>query len=337
MENIQENFQDLVEQQNEEEVLLSDNSFRYTIFPIIHHDLWEMYIKAKASFWSVEEIDLSKDIADWEGMTSNERIYIKHVLAFFAASDTLVNMNLLENVTRIVKIPEANYFYTFQMAVENIHSETYSMLIDTYIRESEEKAFLFNAISTLPAIKKKADWTLKYIQDKSISFGELIVVFIAVEGILFSSSFAALFWLKQRNKMPGLTFSNELISRDEGLHCEFACLLFNRYIVNKPSQERCLEILKSAVDLEIDFTKDAVPVSLLGMSCENMCTYIKFVANRWALEIGLPKPYTDNITNPFPFMEAISLEGKTNFFEKRVGEYRKFGNGDNSFTLDADF
>jgi len=263
---------------------------------------------------------------------------VSHVLAFFAASDGIVNENLVERFMQEVQVPEARCFYGFQIAIENIHSEMYSLLIDTYIRDAAEKDKLFNAIETIPAIKRKADWALKWINANNASFAERIIAFAAVEGIFFSGSFAAIFWLKKRGLMPGLTFSNELISRDEGLHCDFACLLF-KHLVNKPSQDRIYEIIKDAVEIECEFLTEALPVALIGMNCDLMVQYIKFVADRLLVELECEKVY--KTSNPFDFMEAISLEGKTNFFEKRVGEYQKMGvmgkKEDNKFTLDADF
>merc|ERR1739838_455930 len=285
-----------------------------------------------------EEIDLASDLRDWEGLKDDEKHFIKHVLAFFAASDGIVNENLVERFMQEIQIPEARCFYGFQIAIENIHSEMYSQLIATYIKEKNERDKLFNAIENFPAIKKKAVWALRWINANNASYAERVVAFAAVEGIFFSGSFAAIFWLKKRGLMPGLTFSNELISRDEGLHTDFACLLF-KHIVNKPGKERVLEIVKDAVDIECEFLTDALPVALIGMNNELMTQYIKFVADRLLMELDCDKYY--NAVNPFDFMEIISLEGKTNFFEKRVGEYQKMGvmgsKEDNKFTLDADF
>lgn len=320
------------------EPLLRDNPKRFVVFPIVYHDIWSMYKKAEASFWTVEEVDLSKDLADWEKLTNDERYFIKHVLAFFAASDGIVNENLVERFSQEVQVTEARCFYGFQIAIENVHSEMYSMLIETYVHEPEEKEFLFNAIETMPCVKKKADWALNWISSKTASFGERIIAFAAVEGIFFSGSFASIFWLKKRGLMPGLTFSNELISRDEGLHCDFACLMF-KHLVQKPSEERIVEIISEAVKIEQEFLTDALPVSLLGMNCDLMSNYIEFVADRLLLELNCNKIYKTK--NPFSFMELISLEGKTNFFEKKVGEYQKCGvmsdRLDNVFTTEADF
>lgn len=320
------------------EPLLKENPRRFVIFPIQFHDIWQMYKKAEASFWTVEEVDLSKDLADWEKLKSGEKHFISHVLAFFAASDGIVNENLVERFSQEVQVTEARCFYGFQIAMENVHSEMYSLLIDTYVRDSKERDYLFNAIDNLPCVKKKADWALNWISSQKANFGERVVAFAAVEGIFFSGSFASIFWLKKRGLMPGLTFSNELISRDEGLHTDFACLMF-KYLVQKPSQERVIEIIREAVVIEQEFLTKALPVDLLGMNCDLMSQYIEFVADRLLLELGIDKIY--NTKNPFSFMEFISLEGKTNFFEKKVGEYQKWGvmanRLDNVFTLDADF
>ncbi|EPY75596.1 ribonucleotide reductase M2 polypeptide isoform 1 [Camelus ferus] len=322
----------------EDEPLLRENPRRFVIFPIEYHDIWQMYKKAEASFWTAEEVDLSKDIQHWEALKPEERYFISHVLAFFAASDGIVNENLVERFSQEVQITEARCFYGFQIAMENIHSEMYSLLIDTYIKDSKEREFLFNAIETMPCVKKKADWALRWIGDKEATYGERVVAFAAVEGIFFSGSFASIFWLKKRGLMPGLTFSNELISRDEGLHCDFACLMF-KHLVHKPSEQRVKEIIVNAVRIEQEFLTEALPVKLIGMNCILMKQYIEFVADRLMLELGFSKIF--RVENPFDFMENISLEGKTNFFEKRVGEYQRMGvmssPTENSFTLDADF
>lgn len=320
------------------EPLLKDNPQRFVIFPIQYDDIFAMYKKAVASFWTVEEVDLSKDIADWDKLKDDERHFISHVLAFFAASDGIVNENLVERFCQEVQVPEARCFYGFQIAMENIHSEMYSLLINTFVRDSEEQARLFNAIETVPCIKKKADWALRYISHETASYAERIIAFAAVEGIFFSGSFASIFWLKKRGLMPGLTFSNELISRDEGLHTDFACLMY-KHLVGKLSEERVKFIIADAVKIEQEFLTDALPVNLIGMNCVLMSQYIEFVADRLLMELGCSKTY--NVENPFDFMENISLEGKTNFFEKRVGEYQKCGvmssPDQRSFTLDADF
>ncbi|KAM9315732.1 ribonucleoside-diphosphate reductase subunit M2 isoform 2-T2 [Gastrophryne carolinensis] len=322
----------------QDEPLLRENPHRFVIFPIQYHDIWQMYKKAEASFWTAEEVDLSKDLLHWESLKEEERWFISHVLAFFAASDGIVNENLVERFSQEVQVTEARCFYGFQIAMENIHSEMYSLLIDTYIKDPKEREFLFNAIETLPCVKRKAEWALRWISCKNSTYGERVVAFAAVEGIFFSGSFAAIFWLKKRGLMPGLTFSNELISRDEGLHTDFACLMF-KHLVNKPSEERVQELIIDAVRIEQEFLTDALPVKLIGMNGDLMKQYIEFVADRLLLELGFSKLF--RVENPFDFMENISLEGKTNFFEKRVGEYQKMGvmskAADNTFTLDADF
>lgn len=320
------------------EPILQESKDRFVIFPIKHKEIWAMYKKAEASFWTAEEIDLQQDMNDWENkLTKDERHFIKHVLAFFAASDGIVNENLAINFLNEVQYPEARCFYGFQIAIENIHAETYSLLIDTYIKDNKEKDFLFNAIENLPCVAKKADWAMKWIENGN--FAQRLVAFAAVEGIFFSGSFCSIFWLKKRGLMPGLAFSNELISRDEGLHCDFACLLYNQ-LQNKLSAEEVTTIIAEAVEYEKEFVSDAIPVALIGMNAKLMCQYIEFVADRLLGELGCPKIY--NAVNPFDFMEMISLEGKTNFFEKRVSEYQKAGvmgdgTGNHSFTIDADF
>ncbi|MBI3509598.1 MAG: ribonucleotide-diphosphate reductase subunit beta [Bacteroidetes bacterium] len=320
------------------EPILTDNKDRFVLFPIKHHDIWEMYKKAEASFWTAEEIDLSADNSDWTGkLNDDERHFVKHVLAFFAASDGIVNENLAINFTNEVQYPEARCFYGFQIMIENIHSETYSLLIDTYIKDPAEKDKLFHAIDTVPAVGKKAEWALKWIG--SGGFAERLIAFAAVEGIFFSGSFCSIFWLKKRGLMPGLSFSNELISRDEGLHCDFACLLYTKHLRHQLPESKVREIITNAVEIEKEFVTDAIPVKLIGMNSELMCRYIEFVADRLLVALGCSKVY--NATNPFDFMEMISLQGKTNFFEKRVAEYQKAGvTGDrasNVFKLDEDF
>lgn len=302
------------------EPILEENKDRFVLFPISHHAVWQMYKKAQASFWSAEEIDLSMDLLDWEKLSENERYFIKNVLAFFAASDGIVNENLAVNFLKEVQIPEARCFYGFQVMMENIHSETYSLLIDTYIKDSAEKDLLFGAIETVPCVGKKADWALRWIGQGS--FSERLIAFAAVEGIFFSGSFCAIFWLKKRGLMPGLCFANELISRDEGLHCDFACLLYSQ-LQNKLSQERVHEIIQKAVELEEEFVSQALPVRLIGMNSTLMCQYIRFVADRLLVSLGYQKLFL--CANPFDFMEMISMPGKTNFFEKRVGDYQKPG------------
>lgn len=320
------------------EPILKENKDRFVLFPIMHNDIWSFYKKAEASFWTAEEIDLGADLWDWENkLNDDERHFIKHVLAFFAASDGIVNENLAENFVRQVQYTEAKFFYGFQIAIENIHSETYSLLIDTYIKDPVEKDKLFHAIDTLDCVKRKANWALNWIQNGS--FAERLVAFAAVEGIFFSGSFCSIFWLKKRGLMPGLTFSNELISRDEGLHCDFACLLYAKHMVNKLPKETITKIITEAVAIEKEFVCDALPVRLIGMNAALMSQYIEFVADRLMTELGNPKVY--NVTNPFDFMDMINLQGKTNFFEKRVGEYQKAGvlstKEDNKFSLDEEF
>ncbi|MFT4663128.1 MAG: ribonucleoside-diphosphate reductase beta chain [Polaribacter sp.] len=319
------------------EPILTENPNRFVLFPIQHDDIWAWYKKSEASFWTAEEIDLSADQIDWEKLTDDERHFIKHVLAFFAASDGIVNENLAENFVSEVQYTEAKFFYGFQIMMENIHSETYSLLIDTYIKDNKEKDYLFNAIETLDCVKKKADWALRWIDQGN--FAERIVAFAAVEGIFFSGSFCSIFWLKKRGLMPGLTFSNELISRDEGMHCDFACMLYNDHIVNKLDKEVLKKIIIDAVAIEKEFVTDSLPVRLIGMNSDMMCTYIEFVADRLLNSLGNEKIY--NVENPFPWMDMISLQGKTNFFEKRVGDYQKAGimtdRDKQVFTLDEDF
>ena len=318
-----------------QEHILEENPNRFVIFPLKYRDIWEKYKQAQMSNWTAEEIELSPDLVDWdEKLNDNEKHYIKNVLAFFAASDGIVNENPAENFVKEVQYPEAKFFYGFQIAMENVHSETYSLLIDTYIRDNEEKERLFNAIETVPSVKKKAEWALKWIDSES--FAERLIAFAAVEGIFFSGSFCAIFWLKKRGLMPGLTFSNELISRDEALHCEFACLLHNKYIQNKVSEERIKEIICEAVEIEKEFITDSLPVSLIGMNEKLMAQYIEFVADFWLVELGCTKVF--NSENPFDFMEMLSLQGKTNFFEKRVGEYQKVSDREVDFdNLSEDF
>ncbi|KAK6350046.1 Ribonucleotide-diphosphate reductase (RNR), small subunit [Orbilia brochopaga] len=306
-----------------DEPLLVENKKRFVLFPIKYHEVWQMYKKAEASFWTAEEIDLSKDLADWHNrLNDDERYFISHVLAFFAASDGIVNENLVQRFSNEVQIPEARCFYGFQIMMENIHSETYSLLIDTYIKDSSQRNYLFDAIETIPCIRKKADWAIRWIEDDKSTFAQRLVAFAAVEGIFFSGSFAAVFWLKKRGLMPGLTFSNELISRDEGLHTDFACLLF-KHLNNRPSKEAVAAVITEAVTIEQEFLTEALPCPLLGINAKLMKQYIEFVADRLLIALGNPKVY--NATNPFDFMETISLAGKTNFFEKRVSDYQKAG------------
>jgi len=321
---------------SEDELLLKENRDRFVILPINYPKIWEQYKKHEAGFWTAEEIDLSGDLHDWNLLNDGERHFVSHVLAFFAASDGIVNENLAVNFMSEVQLPEARCFYGFQIMMENIHSETYALLIDTYIKDQLEKHRLFHAIDTIPAIRKKAEWALRWI--KNGSFAERLVAFAVVEGIFFSGSFCSIFWLKKRGLMPGLTFSNELISRDEGLHCEFACLLYSM-LNNKLTREQVFTIISEAVDIEKEFITEALPVKLIGMNAELMKYYIEFVADRWSSELGYPKIF--HAANPFDFMESISLQGKTNFFEKRVGDYQKAGviSGmeTQSFSLEEDF
>ena len=304
------------------EPILQENKDRFVIFPIQHHDLWEWYKKSEASMWTAEEIDLHQDLTDWtQKLNDDERYFIKHVLAFCAASDGIVNENLAENFVSEVQYTEAKFFYGFQIMMENIHSETYSLLIDTYVKDEKEKAGLFNAIETFPAIKKKADWALKWIE--SPSFAERLIAFAAVEGIFFSGSFCSIFWLKKRGLMPGLTFSNELISRDEGMHCDFAVHLHEHHLVNKVSKERIREIIVDALNIEREFITESLPASLIGMNSKLMSQYLEFVTDGLLQDLGCEKEY--GTANPFDFMDMISLQGKTNFFEKRVSEYQKAG------------
>lgn len=320
------------------EPILVENPNRFVLFPIEHSDIWAEYKKSEACFWTAEEIDLSQDLTDWnDRLNDDERHFIKHVLAFFAASDGIVNENLAENFVSEVQYSEAKFFYGFQIMMENIHSETYSLLIDTYIKDNKEKDYLFNAIDTIDCVKKKADWALRWISNGS--FAERLIAFAAVEGIFFSGSFCSIFWLKKRGLMPGLSFSNELISRDEGMHCDFACLLYNDHIIHKLPKDTIRDIIADAVAIEKEFVTDALPVSLIGMNADMMCQYIEFVADR--LLVALKQQKIFHAENPFPWMDLISLEGKTNFFEKRVGDYQKSGvmadRDAQVFTLEEDF
>ena len=322
------------------EPILSENPNRFVLFPIEHNDIWDIYKKAEASFWTAEEIDLHQDLTDWENkLTADEQYFIKHILAFCAASDGIVNENLAENFVNEVQYTEAKFFYGFQIMMENIHSETYSLLIDTYVKDKTERNRLFNAIETFDAIKKKADWALRWID--SPSFAERLIAFAAVEGIFFSGAFCSIFWMKKRGLMPGLTFSNELISRDEGMHCDFAVHLHNHHLVNKVPQERITQIITEALTIEREFITESLPVDLIGMNSRLMVQYLEFVADRLLGELNCPKVY--NSENPFDFMDMISLEGKTNFFEKRVSDYRKAGVGmeqettAETFKFDSDF
>jgi len=325
------------------EPLLAENPGRFVMFPIQYHAIWEMYKKHEASFWTAEEIDFAQDRKDWGTLNENEQHFIKMVLAFFAASDGIVLENLATRFMQEIQVPEARAFYGFQLMMENIHSETYSLLIDTYITDNKEKANLFNAIETVPCVQVKSEWALKWISSDR-SFGERLVAFACVEGIFFSGSFCAIYWLKKRGKMPGLTFSNELISRDEGLHTDFACLLYTNYLTNKLPVEKVTSLVVEAVLIEKSFICDALPVSLIGMNAALMGQYIEFVADRLLNTLGCPKHF--KTPNPFDFMDLISLRGKTNFFEKRVGEYQKANvmaklgdddDEDDMFSMDMDF
>lgn len=319
------------------EPLLIEDPNRFVIFPIKHHDIWQFYKNAEACFWTAEELDLAQDLTDWEKLNDGERHFISHVLAFFAASDGIVNENLAVDFISGVQYSEAKCFYGFQIAIENIHAEVYSLLIDTYIKDAQERDKLLNAVEHIPCVQKKADWAMRWIENGN--FIERLIAFAAVEGIFFSGSFCSIFWLKKRGLMPGLSFSNELISRDEGMHRDFACLLYTDHIKNKLPEEDIYKIIKDAVEIEKEFVTDALPVSLIGMNSDLMCQYIEFVADHLLEQLNLNKIY--NSTNPFDFMELISLQGKTNFFEKRVGDYQKAGvtsdKASNTFSLDEDF
>ena len=321
------------------EPLLRSEKERFVLFPIEHEDIWGFYRRAVANFWVPEEVDFSDDLTDWhDKLQEDERYFIKHVLAFFAASDGIVNKNLAEDFLSQVRYIEAKFFYGFQIAIENIHSHTYSLFIDSYIRDKEEQHRLLDAVTTIPAVKKKAEWALRWIEQGS--FVERLVAFAVVEGIFFSGSFCSIFWLKHRGLMPGLSFANQLISRDEGMHRDFACLLYRDHIVNTLSEERVFTIVREAVDLEKEFVRESLPVRLIGMNADTMSQYIEYVTDHLLVELGLTKMF--NATNPFDFMDMISLEGKTNFFERRVSEYQKAGVATDSqvhreFNLNQDF
>ena len=315
------------------EKLLEENPNRFVLFPIQHPDIWEFYKKSEASFWTAEEIDLSDDLSDYNNLTDGERHFINNVLAFFAASDGIVNENLCENFVSEVQYTEAKFFYSFQMMMENIHSETYSLLIDTYVKDAEEQAKYFTAIETIPAVRKKAEWALNWIDSES--FAERLIAFAAVEGIFFSGSFCSIFWLKKRGLMPGLSFSNELISRDEGLHCDFACHLHEHHLSNKVPKNKIKEIILSALDIEKEFITESLPVDLIGMNSALMKQYLEFVSDRLLVDLGCKKVYNTN--NPFDFMQNIALQNKTNFFEKRVAEYAKSNVGEPTQKVELDF
>ena len=308
----------------QQEPILQENKNRFVIFPIQHDDIWQWYKKQEASFWTAEEIDLHQDVVDWKKLSDDERYFLKHILAFFAASDGIVNENLAENFANEVQYSEAKFFYGFQIMMENIHSEMYSLLIDTLVDNDKEKDELFNALERFPAIKKKADWALRWIDSES--FAERLIAFAAVEGIFFSGAFCSIFWMKKRGLLPGLATSNEFISRDEGLHRDFACHLHNNHLVNKVPQERIVQILSEALDIEREFITESLPVNLIGMNSKLMSEYLEFVTDHLLETLNCPKVY--NTANPFDFMDMISLEGKTNFFEKRVSEYKKAGVGE---------
>jgi len=308
----------------QQEPILQENKNRFVIFPIQHDDIWQWYKKQEASFWTAEEIDLHQDVVDWKKLSDDERYFLKHILAFFAASDGIVNENLAENFVNEVQYSEAKFFYGFQIMMENIHSEMYSLLIDTLVDNDKEKDERFNALERFPAIKKKADWALRWIDSES--FAERLIAFAAVEGIFFSGAFCSIFWMKKRGLLPGLATSNEFISRDEGLHRDFACHLHNNHLVNKVPQERIVQILSEALDIEREFITESLPVNLIGMNSKLMSEYLEFVTDHLLETLNCPKVY--NTANPFDFMDMISLEGKTNFFEKRVSEYKKAGVGE---------
>jgi len=326
---------------NKNNEMLLTPSERLTIFPIEHHDMWEMYKKAISAFWTPEEIDLSKDVDDFNKLSENEKYFIKHILAFFSSSDTIVNINLGERFLNDVQVLEAKFFYAFQMSIENIHSETYSLLIDTYFKDSKEKAEALNAINYMPCIKKKADWCFKWIEDVKAPFSQRLLAFALVEGVFFSGAFCSIFWLKERGLMPGLCFSNELISRDEAMHVEFAVLLYSKLEKRLPEQS-VHKIVREAVEVEKNFINDSIPCSMLGMNADLMCLYIEFVADRLLTQLNYNKIW--NSANPFPFMERISIETKSNFFESRVSQYSKANVGSTQehselrkFSLEADF
>ncbi len=315
------------------EPLLVEDENRFVMFPIQDQSIWEMYKKQVDCFWRAEEIDLSKDHASWETLNDDEKFFIKMVIAFFAASDGIVLENLGVRFMTEVQLAEARAFYGFQIAMENIHSEVYSLLIDSYVKEEKEKEVLFHAIENFPCIKKKADWAIKWINDKRSSFATRLVAFACVEGIFFSGAFCSIYWLKKRGKMPGLTFSNELISRDEALHTEFAVLLYSK-LVKKLPKKKIVEMIEEAVEIEKEFICDALPCRLISMNSKLMSKYIEFVADRLIVQLGYEKIY--NATCPFDFMEQISVEGKTNFFEKRVGEYALANKDKDETTFDID-
>ena len=318
------------------EPLLAPDDNRFVMFPIRYDDIWEMYKKQVDCFWRPEEIDLTKDLTHWDGLSSDERYYISMILAFFAASDGIVLENLAQRFMSDVQVSEARAFYGFQIAMENIHSESYSILIETYIKDSLEKEKLFKAIEHFPCIKKKSDWAQKWIHDNRSSFATRLVAFACVEGIFFSGAFCSIFWLKKRGLMPGLTFSNELISRDEALHCEFAVLLYSK-LAKKLNKNKIYELIKEAVEIETEFICEALPCRLIGMNSQMMTQYIQFVADRLCVQLGYDKIY--NVINPCDFMELISLESKSNMFERKIGDYAlaNKSNTDIAFEFSDDF
>ncbi len=324
MDNIYDNNTDMelsIHCSNDEgEILLKKEANRFVMFPIRYQEIYQKYLDAQSTFWTAEEISLDQDEKDWDKLTKDEQFFIKNVIGFFAGSDGIVNENLALRFLKEIEIPEARAFYTYQSYNETIHSITYSLLIDTYIKDHEEKTKILNSIDNIPCVAQKANWAYKWIENKEVSFATRLIGFAIVEGIFFSGSFCAIYWLKKRGLMPGLTFSNELISRDEGLHCEFACLLYSM-IKNRVSEEKVYEIMREAVVIEKGFINDSLPCALIGMNSVMMSQYIEFVADRLLLQLGYDKIY--NVENPFEFMELISLRPKTNFFEKKVGEYKK--------------
>ena len=321
---------------NQDEILLEKSENRFVLFPIKYNDIYEEYKKAESSFWTANEIDLSKDLNDWEKLNENEKYFIKNIIGFFAGSDGIIMENLAQRFLNDIEIPEIRAFYSYQIFNENVHSETYSLLIDTYIKDNEEKIKIFNSIENIPCVAKKAKWAYKWIENKDVNFATRLLAFSIVEGIFFSGSFCAIYWLKKRGFMPGLTFSNELISKDEGTHCYFACLLYS-YIKNKLKQEIVFEIIKEAVEIEKEFITESIPCNLIGMNADLMKQYIEFVSDRLLVQLGYDKIW--NSENPFDFMEMISLRPKANFFELRVGEYAKSSISENNenFEINNDF
>ena len=321
---------------NQDEILLEKSQNRFVLFPIKYNDIYEEYKKAESSFWTANEIDLSKDLNDWEKLNENEKYFIKNIIGFFAGSDGIIMENLAQRFLNDIEIPEVRAFYSYQIFNENVHSETYSLLIDTYIKDNEEKIKIFNSIENIPCVAKKAKWAYKWIENKDVNFATRLIAFSIVEGIFFSGSFCAIYWLKKRGFMPGLTFSNELISKDEGTHCYFACLLYS-YIKNKLKPEIVFEIIKEAVEIEKEFITDSIPCNLIGMNADLMKQYIEFVSDRLLVQLGYEKIW--NSENPFDFMEMISLRPKANFFELRVGEYAKSSISENNenFEINNDF